>query len=407
MEKRANRILDDLSWRNVSDFSIIVADRETHAIRVAIGGRDYGNAETGQVNSLFAKRQVGSTIKPFTYLLAFEKGVLSPTDTLLDRPISFETESGNPYEPKNYSLSYRGPVSVAEALAGSLNIPAVQVAKKTGASDLLEFLRSLGISSLTENADHYGLALTLGVGEISLYELVWAFGVFSDRGKWCDLVIFPETTPECHAVASPENALEIEKILSNRSYKLAEFPALSALDFSDRFVFVKTGTSRNFRDNWAVGYTDRYLIGVWTGNKNAENMKGVTGASGAGEIFAGAVDLLGAPENNAPKEQKRATEPLRKATITKPLPFTRYIKDAGLPDDTQTVRPTFWSDIDHSEVRWSLDTAILKTPELRIANIAPGRHTLRIDLLKNGQVVGSDSVGFEIDTTEEKRMFGK
>lgn len=145
----------------MGDYSVLLVDRKTKEIRVLIGGADYASSEGGQVNAVFAPRQVGSTLKPFTYLLAMERAGVRAEDGILDLPVAFETAEGTPYEPKNYSLSYRGKTTVAEALAGSLNVPAILMAEKVGVGALLEFLRSLGISTLTQDAEHYGLALTL------------------------------------------------------------------------------------------------------------------------------------------------------------------------------------------------------------------------------------------------------
>lgn len=142
IQKIADGTLSEISWRNVSDYAVLAVDRKTKEVLVLMGGADYSSGEGGQVNAVFAPRQVGSTMKPFTYLLAVEKGV-KIDDTVLDLPVAFETADGMPYEPKNYSLSYRGPVTVAEALAGSLNVPAVKMAEKVGVGSLLEFSRKL------------------------------------------------------------------------------------------------------------------------------------------------------------------------------------------------------------------------------------------------------------------------
>lgn len=112
---------------------------------------------------------------------------------------------------------------MAEALAGSLNVPAVKMAEKVGVSELLRFMRTLGVTTLTEDGDHYGLALTLGVGEIPLYELLRAYTVFSDAGTFCDFTVVPGERPACRKAAKPEAALDVEKILTNRSFKLREF----------------------------------------------------------------------------------------------------------------------------------------------------------------------------------------
>ncbi len=196
-------------------------------------------------------------------------------------PVSYKTADDYSYEPKNYSKDFKGIITYAEALAESVNIPAVTTLEKVGIQKLLDFLHTLGVQSLTDTPEHYGLSLALGSGEISLFELTQAYSIFSNGGSYCAFVTQPSKTKNCEPRVDKKYTDIIESILTSRENKMRSFPINSALDFSDRKVFVKTGTSRNFRDNWAVGYTDHYLIGVWSGNKNAENMKGVSGATGA------------------------------------------------------------------------------------------------------------------------------
>jgi penicillin-binding protein 1C len=147
IESIADSIRTGLQYRNVSDYGILLVDRATMKVRVLIGGADYAG-KAGQVNAVFAPRQVGSTMKPFTYLLGIETRGYSMSDTLLDAPVSYLTSEGNPYEPKNYSLSYRGNISLSEALAGSVNVPAVKLAQEVGVDQLLAFMQSLGVTSL-------------------------------------------------------------------------------------------------------------------------------------------------------------------------------------------------------------------------------------------------------------------
>lgn len=242
-------------------------------VRVLIGGANYsGNA--GQVNVIFAPRQVGSTMKPFTYLLGIMNQGHTMSDTILDAPAGYLTADGNPYEPKNYSLKYRGTITLAEALAGSINVPAVKIAQEVGVVTLLKFVQSLGVTSLQESADYYGLALTLGVGEINLWELLRAYTIFADEGKLHDFSFLESSIPKNGKyIAPPEAISQIVETLSSHIYKSEEFPLGSALDFGEGKVFVKTGTSRNFRDNYAIGFSENYLIGVWTGNKDGTNMR--------------------------------------------------------------------------------------------------------------------------------------
>lgn len=142
------------------------------------------------MNTTLAKRQPGSTIKPFTYALAFDKLGFTPETTILDFPIAYKTSENYAYEPKNYTLNYKGEISLRQALSESVNIPAIKLAEQIGLSSLLEFLRKAGMSSLREDVDHYGLGLTLGNGETSLYELLQAYTIFTNQGSYCPFQIF-------------------------------------------------------------------------------------------------------------------------------------------------------------------------------------------------------------------------
>lgn len=200
-------------------------------------------------------------MKPFTYLLGIVNHKHAMSDTILDAPVGYLTADGNPYEPKNYSLRYRGTITLAEALAGSINVPAVKMAQEVGVATLLKFVQSLGVTSLQESADYYGLALTLGVGEINLWELLRAYTIFADEGKLHDFSFLESTSPkDGKYIAPPEAISQIVETLSSHIYKSEEFPLGSAMDFGEGKVFVKTGTSRNFRDNYAIGFTENYLI---------------------------------------------------------------------------------------------------------------------------------------------------
>ena len=398
IEAIADSIRTGLQYRNVSDYGILVVDRTTMKVRVLIGGADYAG-KAGQVNAVFAPRQVGSTMKPFTYLLGIETRGHSMSDTILDAPASYLTADGNPYEPKNYTLSYRGNISLSEALAGSVNVPAVKIAQEVGAENLLAFVQSLGVTSLKESADHYGLALTLGVGEISLWELLRAYTIFADEGRLHDFSLVENTISETgKSIVKPESIAQIVDTLSSHIYKSEEFPTGSALDFGEGKVFVKTGTSRNFRDNYAVGFTERYMIGVWTGNKDGSNMRGVSGATGAGEIFAAIVNELGESEGQVISESARESdistmkptakkpfseEPL---TISSPLPGTKYRKDSSIPTDRQTVTVKYWSQAKYDRVIITLvsDGAPTKNipithGKLPIGQLPPGNYTVRVE----------------------------
>jgi len=314
------------------------------------------------------------------------------SDTILDAPASYLTAEGNPYEPKNYSLGYRGTISLSEALAGSVNVPAVKIVQEVGVEKLLDFVRSLGVTSLNDSADHYGLALTLGVGEISLWELMRGYTIFADQGRLHRFSIL-ENTPrdDGKLVTKPEAISQIVTTLTSHRFKSEEFPTGSALDFGEGHVFVKTGTSRNFRDNYALGFTEHYLIGVWTGNKDGSNMRGVSGASGAGEIFAGIVNELGeaggkAEPEIAPPIKEVSNEFSKDAiTITSPLNGTRYRKDPDTPADRQDVTVKYWSKRNYGKVTVTLypesrpnESRVLRDGRIPVGNLPVGDYAIRV-----------------------------
>lgn len=384
VEDLADSVLDTIFWRNVSDYGILIAERgDPPRLRVMIGWHSYDEAKAWQVNTTLALRQPGSSIKPFTYLLAFEQLGLTPEDTILDLPTGFKTQEGYTYEPKNYSQEYLGEISLRRALSESVNIPAVKLLEQIRPETLLVFLRSLGITSLTEKVDHYGLALTLGVGEVSLLELLHAYTIFSNEGKLCPIIFSPDNEDSCVTRADPQYIDMVVSILSDRYAKIGGFPIDSVLDFPDRFVFVKTGTSRNFRDNWAIGFTEHYLIAVWVGNKNGENMKWVSGATGAGGIFRKIVYFLESEEyQNEPVYYEKNSLPY--VSITNPIDGSIY----ALQDTVETIHPTFSSNLEYDTVRWLIDWQRVSEENIPLLL---GSHTLQIELLRDGEMIATDT----------------
>ena len=389
IERLAQDTIEDLAWRHVSDYAIIIIDRETMELRVMLGGI-HSDADAGQVNGALAPRQPGSTIKPFTYLLAFERLAMTPESTVLDLPVRFDTAEHTSYEPRDYAQKFEGAVSVAEALSQSLNVPAVRTLQSLGTSVLLDFLRGVGITTLTESADHYGLALTLGVGEVNLYELTRAFSIFAHSGNLCGVRVRTSDPMDCHSVAESGAIDEVNSILTSRSYKLGGFPLHSALDFADRHVFVKTGTSRNFRDNWAIGYTDHAIIGVWAGNKDGSDMQGVSGATGAGEIFRKVVEYR---EPTSEDTALTTAPPGRDPYIEITAPLSGSVFRVGTLRETAGIGCTISTNIPYDTLVRKLDGQDLKTP-----TITPtvGSHALDVWLLRDGEIVGTGSSTFEV-----------
>jgi penicillin-binding protein 1C len=293
-----DRRLEELSTKNVTNAAALAA-APNGQILVWIGSRNYFDpAIDGQVDIIRALRQPGSALKPFLYLLALEKGYTAAS-LLPDLPYTFQTETG-PYSPKNYDLDYRGPVRFRRALANSLNIPAVRMLEKLGLNNFLNFLRSFGLETLNQPAEHYGLALTLGGGELRFYELFRAYLALANSGNLIEPSVilkvvqnsqkeplFSWQTPSIKNLlgqSGKQNTYIITNILSDANARLESFGESNILELPFPAA-VKTGTTRNFRDNWTFGYSPQRLVGVWVGNADASAMENLSGVDGAGPIW--------------------------------------------------------------------------------------------------------------------------
>lgn len=289
-----------LSKKNVTNAAVVVIENKSGAIRVLIGSADYFNERSnGQVNGVLALRQPGSALKPLMYALAFERGHL-PSEIVPDIPTAIPDVRGD-YVPENYDKKFHGPVSIRTALACSYNVPAVRVLETVGKEAFLQKLHDIGFTSLTKTSDYYGYGLTLGNAEVSLLELTNAYRTLANRGEWSPSILvteaktsegIPVTFPEMqqpHRVFESDVSFLITDIISDQ---VARRPAFGN---AFRFPFpcaVKTGTTKEYKDNWTVGYTTRYTVGVWAGNFNGSPMVGVSGVTGAGGIFTDVMMLL-------------------------------------------------------------------------------------------------------------------
>ncbi len=295
-----------LAWladKEVTNGAVVVLENQSGDILSMVGSKDYFDPEEGQVNGAVSRRQPGSTLKPFTYALALEKG-LTPASRLEDAAISFMTENGA-YQPMNFDREFHGPVTLRQALACSYNVPAVSLASWVGPELLWRRLHQLGFESLEKSADFYGVGLTLGNGEVTLLELTRAYAALARSG-----VYQPERailgvelkesvlTPGVSAF-SPQVAYIITHILADRDARVPSFGYLTPLSFPFP-VAVKTGTSEDFRDNWTIGFTSRYTVGVWVGNFNGRPMGNVSGITGSGPLFRDVILLLHSKEPPLP-----------------------------------------------------------------------------------------------------------
>jgi penicillin-binding protein 1C len=300
----------DRPARNVHNGGIVAVDPHSGEVLVMVGSPDYFDARVdGAVNAALAPRQPGSALKPFTYAAAFDPrrpDPWNPATVLLDVRSAFPTREGDPYVPLNYDRRYHGPVPVRQALASSYNVPAVKALQHVGLNALITLARDLGITTFAD-INRYGLALTLGGGEVRLLELTAAYGALANGGARVDPVAIGEVRRDGEvllrhrslapvAVLDPRVAWLITDILSDDAARAPSFGRGSVLRLS-RPAAVKTGTTTDWRDNWTVGYTPDLVAGVWVGNADNSPMEQVSGVTGAGPIWHDFMEtaLLGRP----------------------------------------------------------------------------------------------------------------
>ncbi len=285
--------------RRVNNAAVVVLDAHTGALRALVGSSDYTNtAIHGAVNMALAPRPTGSAFKPLIYAAALQPDQPHPwteATVLWDVRTTFTTHDGMPYIPANYDRRYHGPVTLRQALASSLNIPAVLTLQKVGVSTVLTYARRLGITSLGA-AEEYDLSLALGGGEVPLLELTAAYTAFADAGRfhapwWLHEVYDPQghllyhaQPPSPHRVWDPRVAWLISDILSDDKARAIGFGRHSSLEVGFPAA-VKTGTSSGLHDNWTIGYTTDWVIGVWVGNADFQAMQEVDGLTGAAPIW--------------------------------------------------------------------------------------------------------------------------
>lgn len=280
-----------LADKNVTNAAAVVLDNEDATVLAMVGAADYfDELNHGQVNGCLSLRQPGSTIKPFTYGLALEHGHTA-ADILPDIETHAATAGGD-FRVHNYDRLFHGPVRLRVALACSYNVPAVRVLEELGTELLLAKLRAAGFASLTKPATYYGLGLTLGNGEVSLLELTRAYCALARGGMLRpEKVWLGQQAADSSRIFSPQVAYLLTHILADREARVEAFGEGNALELPFPCA-AKTGTSKDYRDNWAVGYTTRYTVGVWVGNFSGEAMHKVSGISGAGLLFRDIMLLL-------------------------------------------------------------------------------------------------------------------
>lgn len=355
---RLNTQRDGRPGHQASSGAVVILDPADGAILAMVGSPDFAAAEHGQVNAALARRQPGSAIKPLTYAAALERG-WTPASLLLDVPVSFPTREGRPYTPENYDQTFHGPLTLRTALATSSNVAAVRLLDAIGVPALLEMAARLGITSLDAGRARYGLALTLGGGEVTPLELTAAYAAFANGGQrvtpYAILAlsdgrgaISPQTlaaAPPAPALA-PEVAYLISDILSDPYARMRAFGTRSPLDI-DRPAAAKTGTTSDWRDNWTIGYTPDRVVGVWVGNADGSPMQHVSGITGAGPIWHDVMRVAhrGLPPRSFARPPTIVEQPICAASGLLPAPncpatrLERFVRGAepSRPDNTHVA----------------------------------------------------------------------
>ncbi|GGJ54828.1 penicillin-binding protein 1C [Sphingopyxis bauzanensis] len=366
------RQLAGLGSDRVRDGAVVVLDNATGEVLAYVGGVGL-KSTASQVDGANARRQAGSTLKPHLYAQVIEHGWLTAASILDDSPVQLDTASGL-YVPKNYDRSFKGPVSVRHALASSLNVPAVRALVIDDVQQFRDRLWALGYHGLVEDGEYYGFSLALGSAEVSLVEQANAFRTFANFGKWSP-VIFDATRQlrqlSPRQIVNPAAAFIVGDILADAAARTDAFGADSALRLPF-WAAAKTGTSKGMRDNWCIGWSDRFTVAVWIGNLEGDSMRAVSGTSGAAPVWrdvmlalhvgnpgmaptmpdgveARQIALPGTREpprreyflrGTAQTEMAAAPQFARRPRITSPVSGSVYALDPDIPIDRQRLAVT-------------------------------------------------------------------
>jgi penicillin-binding protein 1C len=305
-QKMLDGALANLAKRHVHDGAVLIIDHRRNEIlgwvvgrAVSTGGAARGAADpaAGGYDTVLTPRQPGSTMKPLLYALALERGWTAAT--LIDDADLSESVGGGQHTFHNYSRRHYGQLRLREALGNSLNIPAVKTLKFVGDDVFMERLHALGVTSLTQHPEFYGDGLALGNGEVSLYEMAQAYTALARAGRYQPLTLLandPEPRPEV-SVFTPAVATLVGNILADPDARMLEFGR--GLQFPVETA-IKTGTSTDYRDAWAIAFDYRHTVAVWMGNLDGSAMDGVTGAVGPAMVLRSIFSELNRNQDTQP-----------------------------------------------------------------------------------------------------------
>lgn len=402
LQRLAHQLLSDqlamLSRATVHDGAIVVLDNATGEVLAYVGSS--GNySQAPQVDHARSLRQAGSTLKPFLYAQAIEQKRITAASLLEDQPLSIDT-GGALYQPQNYDERFSGWVSARTALASSLNIPAVRVLRQVTPIVFARRLRDLGLP-LRQEGDFYGYSLALGSADVTLLSLTNAYRALANLGQWSPITLIPNgSISESRSVMDAAAAWIVGDMLSDRLARSRTFGLDSPLS-TPFWTAVKTGTSKDMRDNWCMGWSARYTVGVWVGNSLGASMHNVSGVSGACPIWHDLMRYLhatsgpGVQDRPAPPESVRAQlieyepalEPARQEYFLGDTVQQRIVLAVPASRSTvQAIRPRIVSPAQGTVI--ALDPDIPVTRQ-KLWLKADGQHASQCAWRVNGDEIGS------------------
>lgn len=383
--------LSAIAKQNVHEGAVLVMENTTGKV-IAYVGNNPAERRAFEVDHVTALRQAGSTLKPFLYGLAFEQGYLTPDSKLLDQSIKIQTGRGI-YQPENYNQTFYGWLSARTALASSINVPAVKVLKIVGLDAFAATLQKFGFRNILDG-DDYGYSLALGTADVSLWDLTNAYRTLANNGVWSEASIDfnpPNLLPN-RVVFKKTTTDDIADILSDKAARALSFGLENSLA-TPYWSAAKTGTSKNMRDNWCIGFNETHTVGVWVGNTTGEAMWDVTGVDGAAPVWHDVlteIERLNPSVHLAPRVRKTVTfdskqslSPRHFAFIISPGPDTQYALDPNIPDDFERIK--FEADGALQDLFWSLNGKVLNSArETVFWKPDKGSHQLKL-VDKNGK----------------------
>lgn len=380
--------LSSLRTANLHHAAVVVLHNPTGEILALVTSGDWHDPRGGQIDGTWIPRSPGSTLKPFTYLLGFERAGQFPGSILADVPTRFRTPEGLDL-PANFDRTHRGPVSIRTALACSLNVPAMRELNLLGGpAPLHRLLTDLGLTTLGDNPTRDGLGLTIGNAPVRLLELTNAYATLARGGDHLPLRLFA-TTPEAksRSLFDPVAAYLIADILADPDARAPSFGRHGPLELPFRCA-VKTGTSSDFHDNWCIGFTRDFTVGVWAGNFDQTPLGGLSGVAGAGPIFHRTMVRLHLDQSPAwfapppevaairidPRTGHRFTDPADPRGKAEWCPKTSLPLFAS-PADYDSLGKTL---LDASFGEWFASSANLRRQDFALASDRPTPEPLKI-----------------------------